>query len=174
MESLFNKVASLKASNFIKRDSDTGLPVIIAILSFIQHLWWLLLSVARIFYASARLIHFWPNVPVLCRLKAPKNYRFSGVFREYNIGTLAWNGLIFISLLKIFLTTLFVRMRSIPMLSIFWSYKSNGPLSLNNWMGSVWNTAISFMLTSQSGNHYARLNSKVWFCFWDIFFEIEF
>ena len=37
---------------------------------------------------------FLANVPILHPLKTPENRRFSGVFREYKMGTLAGNGLI--------------------------------------------------------------------------------
>ena len=38
---------------------------------------------------------FLANAPILCiPLKTPENQRFSGVFRGYEMGILAWNGLI--------------------------------------------------------------------------------
>ena len=36
---------------------------------------------------------FLANDPILYPLKTPENQRFSSVFREYKIATLAWNGL---------------------------------------------------------------------------------
>ena len=38
---------------------------------------------------------FLANVPVLYPLKTPENLCFPGIFREYKMGTLARNGLIF-------------------------------------------------------------------------------
>ena len=56
------------------------------------------LSVSVLFHVSKifeRIVFnpFLANVPILCPLKTPENFWFSGVFRGYKMGTLARNGL---------------------------------------------------------------------------------
>ena len=42
-------------------------------------------------WLTRTLTHFLANVSILYPFKTPKNQRFSGVFRGYEIGTLSWN-----------------------------------------------------------------------------------
>ena len=52
----------------------------------------LTLKIDRVSYAV--LNPFLANIPILYPLKTPENLWFSGVFRRYEMGTLAKNGLI--------------------------------------------------------------------------------